>query len=262
MRMIRRAAGGVPPARPALPDGLRVYAVGDIHGCFDLLQILYAEIRNDAERQPPARSIEIFLGDYIDRGARSCDVVEWLVSSAPACDERICLMGNHEDMLLNVLSDPGWMDTWLYNGGLQTMISYGVAAPRTLHQQALLDARSAFMAALPSSHLRFLKSLSRLIAYGDYLFVHAGIHPERSLEDQDPDDLVWIREPFLFSSDDFGKIVVHGHTPAEEPDIRSNRINVDTGAVFTGRLTCLVLEGTTRRFLQASASNHPSLSAG
>jgi serine/threonine protein phosphatase 1 len=236
----------MPHTEPMLPDGLRVYAIGDIHGRFDLLQAMAERIEADLRAAPVPRSVEIFLGDYVDRGPQSRDVVEWLIETPPLTDERICLLGNHEDMLLHALADPSEVTLWLYNGGEATLASYGVQfVPASL---AALHATC--VAAIPPSHHAFLAGLPRSAEFGSYLFVHAGVDPDRPLNDQDPQDLVWIREPFLSSDADFGRIVVHGHTPVDAPDIRSNHINIDTGAVFSGRLTCLVLEGATQRLMQ------------
>ena len=243
----RREASGAPPS---LPAGLRVYAIGDIHGRYDLLEALYADIGGDIERAPPERSIEIFLGDYIDRGPQSRDVVEWLIFGRRAADERICLLGNHEDMMLRVLDDPQATSIWLHNGGLATLLSYRAMPLDTISGLTVGGARSAFLSAFPASHRAFVEGLPRLAKFGGYVFVHAGLRPGRALDDQDPDDLVRIREPFLASNADFGARVVHGHTPVDAPEVRANRINIDTGAFFTGRLTCLVLEGAGCRFLQ------------
>lgn len=237
----------------SLPPGLRIYAIGDIHGRIDLLERLHDALARDLEVSRPPQSVEIFLGDYIDRGPRSRQVVEWLIGSPPAAAERICLMGNHEAMLLDALEDARDADLWLGNGGIQTMGSYSAGPGDGPSHGQLSAAWTAFQSALPETHRSFLRGLPRTAEFGDYLFVHAGIHPARGLADQDPHDLVWIREPFLSSRAAFGKIVVHGHTPVAAPEIRPNRINIDTGAVFTGRLTCLVLEGRTRRFMQANS---------
>ena len=235
---------------PGLPDGLRIYAVGDIHGCFDVLEALYERIRCDLQSARPRESLELFLGDYVDRGPRSREVVEWMISTRPACDRRICLMGNHEDMLLNALADPAAMEHWLSNGGIQTLLSYKSVPLHILAGMTLIQAHRDFSAAFPDAHRRFMSGLLRSAEFGDYIFVHAGLRPGRTLAQQDTEDLVWVREPFLSSAHDFGKLVVHGHTPSDAPEIRPNRINIDTGAVFGGSLTCLVLEGSTRRFLQ------------
>jgi len=239
-----------PPEHPKLPAGLRVYAVGDIHGRYDLLNAIAAAIGRDLAVVPPERSIEIFLGDYIDRGPDSRHVLEWMVSGRPVADERICLLGNHEDMLLQVLDDAEATRPWLQNGGLATLLSYGAVRPESLAELTLDEARAAFVAAFPAEHRAFVEGLPRLKKLGGYVFVHAGLRPGRPVEEQDPHDLVWIRDAFLFSRADFGACVVHGHTPAEAPEVLPNRINIDTGAFFTGRLTCLVLEREDRRFLQ------------
>ena len=241
------ASGGAACGR--LPDGLRIYAIGDVHGRFDLLQELYAAIRLDVATRPPKQSVEIFLGDYVDRGPQSREVVDWLIRSEPACDERICLMGNHEDMLLGALRDVDGAEAWLFNGGVETLLSYGGTSRNALLGMTVGRARDAFAAVFPESHRAFVADLPHMTAFGGYAFVHAGLDPARPIREQDPFDLLWIREPFLTSAADFGFIVVHGHTPAAAPEVRPNRINIDTGAFFTGRLTCLVLEGERRRFI-------------
>ena len=236
----------MPPTLPRLPDGLRIYAIGDVHGRFDLLEDMAALISADLSTSPVDRTLEIFLGDYVDRGPQSREVVEWLAATAPLTDARCCLMGNHEAMLLNALEDPSALDLWLMNGGEATLASYGL----THLPQASAEASAACRAAIPDHHRAFLSGLPRTAEHGTYLFVHAGVDPGRPLENQAPDDLIWIREPFLQSEADFGRIVVHGHTPVPEPDIRHNRINIDTGAVFRGRLACLVIEGEAQRLMQ------------
>jgi serine/threonine protein phosphatase 1 len=233
----------------SLAPGLRLYAIGDIHGRFDLLEQLASEIRRDLNESRPERTVEIFVGDYVDRGPESRQVVEWLATSQPLTDERICLRGNHEELLLGALDDVAAMPDWLFNGGGETLKSYDVKVEAD-GARMLLELQSAFHTALPPVHRAFIASLPRMVDFDPYLFVHAGIRPGVPIDAQDPEDLVWIRQPFLDSSWDFGRIVVHGHTPVERPDVRANRINIDTGAVFQGHLTCLVLEGRSRRFLQ------------
>jgi serine/threonine protein phosphatase 1 len=242
------------PAGSPLPAGRRIYAIGDVHGRFDLLQTLVSKIRQDLNENPSKQSMEIFLGDYIDRGPQSRETIEWLIGTPPITGERICLLGNHEDILLQALDDTSAMANWLYNGGGETLLSYGVKVRGYGGEAGLIDLQQGFRAALPSAHLEFITSLRRKVTYAPYLFVHAGIRPGRPLEDQDPNDLVWIREPFLHSDADFGCIIVHGHTPVMHPQVRKNRINIDTGAVFSGALTCVVLEATDMRFLQAAAT--------
>lgn len=236
-----------------LPDAVRIYAIGDIHGRLDLLEDLAGKIRSDIAEAPPARTAEIFLGDYIDRGPRSREVVDWLMGAPTNADERICLLGNHEDMLLKALDDRDWMSNWLFNGGPETLLSYNVKARALGGEAGLIEVQNGFRAALPGAHLEFYAGLRRYVLIEPYLFVHAGIRPGRTLAEQDPEELIWIRGPFLESDDDFGFVVVHGHTPSNHPEVRPNRINIDTGAVFSGCLTCVVLEGDTLRFIQAAS---------
>ncbi len=247
------SAGQRTPANPAVPDGLRVYAIGDVHGRFDLLVELGESIRADLADDPPEGSVEIYLGDYVDRGPDACSVIEWLRSENAACDKRICLKGNHEDIFLQFIVDPGIVEYWRGLGGFETLFSYGVQPPVARTGEAMLASHEQLMRVLPAEDVQFLQSLTLYAGFGDYLFVHAGLRPGVPLEKQGEADLIWIREPFLTSTHDFGQIVVHGHTPGDAPDIRGNRINIDTGAYLTGCLTCLVLEGTERRFIQSGA---------
>ncbi|HEX2255833.1 MAG TPA: metallophosphoesterase [Afifellaceae bacterium] len=241
-----------PATRPYLPPGLRIYAVGDLHGRFDLLQWALGAIADDLARDPAERSVEIYLGDYVDRGHASREVVQLLAGGeAPVCDERICLKGNHEDVLLQFLEDPSILPYWRELGGFETLYSFAVLPPVILDEDRMRQAHAEFRSRLTQSELRFLEGLKLSIEFGSYLFVHAGVDPNRPLQNQRPHDLIWIREPFLLSQADFGRIVVHGHTPAYVPERLANRINIDTGAYATGRLTCLVLEGGSQRFLQS-----------
>ena len=230
-----------------LPPGIRIYAVGDIHGRNDLLTRLHAMIA--ADMQPaPDRCILIYLGDYIDRGPDSAAVIERLCRRPFPGAETVTLLGNHEAMMLDFLAAPEGGLLWLGNGGDATLRSYGVAAP---HARADLRAAWHSLAAvLPAHHLGFLQALSVWARFGDYLFVHAGVRPELPLEFQSPEQMIWIRDVFLDSEADHGAIVVHGHTIVDEVEWRPNRIGIDTGAYATGHLTALVLEGGERRLLQ------------
>ncbi len=247
------SAGPRTPANPAVPDGLRVYAVGDVHGRFDLLTEVSEKIRADLAGDPPGKSVEIYLGDYVDRGPEARSVIAWLRSETCVCDKRICLKGNHEDIFLQFIVEPGIGEYWRDLGGFETLYSYGIKPPVARTGEAVLASHEQLIKVLPDEDLRFLRSLPFHASFGDYLFVHAGLRPGVALDKQAEEDLIWIREPFLTSGHDFGQIVVHGHTPADAPEIRSNRINIDTGAFLTGALTCLVLEGRERRFLQSGA---------
>ena len=236
---------------PKLPEGQLLYAVGDVHGRLDLLQRLLEMIRRDAEASRADRRTLVFLGDYVDRGPDSRGVVERLLGDLPQGFDVHFLKGNHEAILLDFLAEPWRLDHWLQNGGEETMRSYGVDTQRLAQLGSPPSAwRDAFSEALPEAHLRFFRNLQLSVSFGDYLFVHAGLRPGVPLEAQSEADLVWIRAPFLDHAEPFGKVVVHGHTPGEEPVTRSNRVGIDTGAVFTGRLTALRLEDGSRKFLQ------------
>jgi serine/threonine protein phosphatase 1 len=238
--------------RPTLPEGQLLYAVGDIHGRLDLLEAILELIETDARTSGHVeRRILVFLGDYVDRGPDSRGVVDRVIGALPQGFDTHFLKGNHEAILLNFLDDAWALDNWLLNGGGATMLSYGVDTERLARLGVPPEIwRKAFAEALPEAHLRFFKSLKLSVSFGDYLFVHAGVRPGVPLGAQTEDDLIWIRAPFLEHAGPFDKIVVHGHTPGEQPVIRANRIGIDTGAVFTGRLTALRLQGGSGKFLQ------------
>jgi serine/threonine protein phosphatase 1 len=227
--------------RPSLPAGVRIYAVGDVHGRLDLLNNLLGQIGADIARRPIARPLCVFLGDYIDRGPSSRQTIDRLIAHRET-NETIFLKGNHELIALKCLSDRNLFDQWLHLGGLETLVSYGVLPEPRLHGKKIIELQSEFHDALPQTHLRFLRDLQNAYSCGDFFFVHAGVRPNVELSQQKESDLLWIRELFLSSTWDFGKIIVHGHTPAGAIEVRPNRVNIDTGAFATGRLTCLVLE--------------------
>jgi len=238
---------------PATQPPRRLYAIGDVHGRYDLLEKLLDMIAQDAEQGEDEYNALIFLGDYVDRGPNSKRVIERLTMPPPAGFEMICLKGNHEDMLLKFLSSDGPVVSWLKNGGRETLKSYGLNV-KNLSVSRVTDAdidqaRDDLCALMPAAHLDFLDSLELIHVEGDYAFVHAGVRPGVDLNEQKETDLVWIRGEFLKSKTDFGKIVVHGHSIANQPQINANRIGIDTGAWRTGVLTCLVIEGSRRRFL-------------
>ncbi len=247
--------GGAGPA-PTVPAGSRVYAIGDVHGRLDLLQRLLRSIREDAAQAKAARKSLVYLGDYIDRGPESKGVIDLLLSRPmrEAGFEEIPIMGNHEDILLQFLADVRCGPHWFAYGGMETLDSYGVRPPRLLAaEEDLVRAQRELAAKIPAAHLEFMRRMKLSHEEGDYLFVHAGLRPGVALAEQIGQDLMWIRDEFLQSNADFGKLVVHGHTIAETPQVKANRIGIDTGAYATGVLTALVLEGNERRFLQTAA---------
>lgn len=228
--------------RPGLPDGIRIYAFGDIHGRSDLLKKMFAVIDADLERNPIAHPIEVFLGDYIDRGPNSADVLSLLIDRSSR-RETIFLKGNHDAFFLDVISDPTKLDQWRQIGGLETLMSYGLNPsinPDAAEQSQLIE---RLHAVLPQQHLSFMKSLKSYFVVGDFLFVHAGVRFGIPLNEQREADLLWIRSEFLDRDENFGKFIVHGHTPVREPDLRQYRINIDTGAYATGKLTLLTIQG-------------------
>ncbi|WP_167767004.1 metallophosphoesterase [Jannaschia formosa] len=225
-----------------------IYAVGDVHGRDDLLGELHGIIRDHhAARQDGREGLVVHVGDYVDRGPASAAVLDRVMAGVAGM-ESVCLMGNHEAMMLACTRTWDWQpwEVWRSNGGDATLDSLGVEVRfRQYDPEALCvalgPARLAWLRALPLSHIE-----------GDYLFVHAGIAPGVPLEAQEARDLLWIRDRFLDSDADHGRIVVHGHTPGEAPVVRPNRIGLDTGAPVRGVLTAAVLDGShPPAFLQA-----------
>ncbi len=245
-------------------DGFRIYAIGDIHGRLDLLDAMLARIRADLAARPHSQPLVVFLGDYVDRGPETRGVLETLIGLEAAGLPARCLLGNHDSYVLAYLEDPDWSDRplhWLHTsmGGAATLASYGVpdaleGAPRRTH--------AAFVEAFPRTHLDFLNGCGLWMRIGSYVFVHAGIRPGVAMEAQERDDLIWIREPFLSTNEDFGFKVVHGHTIVPKVEHRPNRIAIDTGAVRTGVLSCLVLDGSEVALLAPDGPQPLPLGAG
>jgi serine/threonine protein phosphatase 1 len=227
--------------KPRVPEGVRVYAIGDIHGRVDLLDQTLKGIDADLASNPARVGIEVFLGDYIDRGPASRDVIDRLVVRSQSF-RSVFLKGNHEGFLSGFLTNPSTLEHWQYNGGLETLMSYGITPSINADAAMQTQLAGALEQALPKSHHQFIGNLESSFTCGDYFFVHAGVRPGIPLTEQHEEDLLWIRQDFLLYEEDFGKIVVHGHTPVRQPDVRPNRINIDTGAFATGQLTCLILE--------------------
>lgn len=235
---------------PRVPEGSRVYAIGDIHGRLDLLQKMHLLIVEDAKDFAGVRKALVYLGDYIDRGPQSRETVEHLIGDPLPDFERFYLMGNHERALLDFLSDSRSGRAWMAYGGGATLYSYGIAieGPR-MEAETLERAQEKFRACLPPRHLEFYQRLSLMHLEGDYLFVHAGVRPGVPLARQQEKDVLWIRGDFLESEESLDKVIVHGHTIITVPEVKKNRIGIDTGAFASGKLTCVALEGETARFL-------------
>jgi serine/threonine protein phosphatase 1 len=229
--------------------GNRLYAVGDIHGRLDLLDCLLDQIKEDIQKRPVEQTIIVFLGDLIDRGPDSAGVIERLRTLDDVAAKSHFLQGNHEEMLLRVLArEAGLAYNWLRFGGDACAQSYDVSIQALRHMDE--DRIAAVLSeAIPASHIAFLESFSDTFRFGDYLLVHAGIRPGVPLDNQQPRDLRWIRQPFLSDRRDHGYMIIHGHTITNGIQVRSNRIGIDTGAYRTGALTAAVLDGEHIHFL-------------
>ena len=252
----------VVPGAPALvPEKRRVYAVGDVHGRADLLQRLLNDLNADAAQGDFAgRPILVFLGDYVDRGFQSKDVLDLLLSSQMSRFETYFLKGNHEAAMLQFLEDPTLGPRWAEYGGVETLVSYGVQPPRMRSSiEEWTRASEELNEALPEAHRHFLSHLDLSVRIGDYVFVHAGIRPGTPLEHQAEHDLLWIRGEFLEDKRPLGVVVVHGHTPATGPFRDSRRIGIDTGAYLSGKLTAARLEGESVEFMTAGVQRPEAL---
>jgi serine/threonine protein phosphatase 1 len=242
-------------ARAAPTTGGRlVYAIGDVHGRLDVLAPLVRDIAEDAARSAlSAPPMLVFLGDYVDRGPASKGVVDLVLDLAGTRTfELRTLKGNHEEALLQFLEEPSFGQTWVEHGGASTLVSYGVQPPaQRTAAEGWARARRSFEAALPAAHRRFYEGLELMVTVGDYAFVHAGVRPGVPLDGQTERDLLWIRQEFLEERNAFEKVIVHGHTPLEEPQLTPFRLGIDTGAYATGVLTAVRLEGEDQRVMQA-----------
>ena len=231
-----------------IEDNTRIYVIGDIHGRSDLLDQMVEAIKRDLDKNPAADGLTVTLGDYVDRGPDSRGVLDRLARN-PFPTKYIALKGNHEELFEAFLNDPSVASQWRRLGGLETLHSYGVSVTAVMVGKGFEEASRALQKAVPEEHLRFLATLKLSMSVGEYFLCHAGVRPGIPLERQRAEDLLWIRDEFLNSRTSFGKVVVHGHTPVASPEVLPTRINIDTGAFATGRLTCLVLEPGRRRFL-------------
>lgn len=236
------------------PRGSRAYVIGDIHGRLDLLDQLLAKIHDDLRRRPAPRTRLVFVGDLIDRGPQSAQVVERLRTYRHHGVRPVFLLGNHEEVLLRILAgDASLIESWLKFGGLQCLESYGLDRKvlRSGEPEALLG---TIQQAIPRKHAEFIGGFIDSCRFGDFLFVHAGIRPGIELDQQRQTDLRWIREPFLFDETDHGFVVVHGHTICTEVEERPNRIGIDTGAYRTGVLSALAIDGPDRWLIDTRTS--------
>jgi serine/threonine protein phosphatase 1 len=235
---------------PFIPANTRVYCIGDIHGRNDLLQQLLAKIAQD-RLQFEGRVLMIYLGDFIDRGLHSKQVINTLLNNQKATVEIVYLRGNHEQTLLDCLQNAALIPTWLTFGGQTTLFSYDVAITKIpTKPQDLLEIQKQLQAKLPPSHYTFFVNTRLSYSLGSYFFVHAGISPKRPIAKQWPEDMLWIREEFTECTKNYPQIIVHGHSISEQPQLLGNRIGIDTGAYASGVLTCLVLEADRQRILQ------------
>jgi len=266
LKVVRPGKTGAAANQPVIFDGLpasvpagrRVYAVGDIHGRADLLTRLVEELHRDiAKGEFEGRPILIFLGDYIDRGFQSREVIDVLLSDLMSPFETYFLKGNHEAAMLQFLTDPSIGPRWAEFGGAETLVSYGVRPPRT--RTSLEDwgrASEELQAVLPPGHLHFLRNLDLSVRMGDYVFVHAGVRPGVPLDQQSEYDLLWIRDEFLSDRKPLGAVIVHGHTPASAPHRDSRRVGIDTGAYLSGRLTAARFEHESVDFIATGPIAH------
>ena len=227
------------PDYPPAPDGFIIYAVGDIHGRADLLDQIHGLIDRDKATSSPERNVEVYLGDYIDRGPDSAGVISRLIKRSSQT-RTIFLRGNHEQFLLDFLNGKDCWPEWRAVGCITSCLSYGIS--RNLLNLSAKAVRQALQESVPREHIRFYADTGSYCCVGNYLFVHAGIRPGIRLADQNPADLLKIRQSFLEFEGDLGHVVIHGHTPVEAPDLRKHRINIDTGAFATNRLTCLRID--------------------
>lgn len=248
--------------RPVRPVGTvgrrqRAYAIGDIHGRADLLLRIHDSIRRDAERAPVNTKMRVvYLGDYIDRGLHSKEVLTILLEQPLEGFEAVYLKGNHEDLLLRFFEDAEIGPTWFALGGAATASSYGVSLRRNEDEAPFESLQRRMRQALPKAHMAFLKSLKPMYVLGDYIFVHAGIRPGVAHDRQRVEDMLWIRDDFLEHEAALDKIVVHGHSISHEPEIRKYRIGIDTGAYATNRLSCLILDEADHRLISTTQVSH------
>ncbi|EXL05295.1 metallophosphatase [Brucella anthropi] len=233
------------------PDSIRLYAIGDVHGRLDLLQDMHGLIRADLDHRPAHDWRIIHLGDYIDRGPRSKEVLDFLIDVSRRDKRVISLLGNHDDGFLTYLATGDVAGIFALHGGIDTARSYNVEVDFTDADSARLG-HAALVKAVPQTHIDFIRAMPRSVAFGEFFFCHAGINPAVPLDAQDPEELIWIRTAFLKWTEPFEKVIIHGHTPQSAIDIQPNRVNLDTYAWRSGQLSAIVINGSEKRFIAAS----------
>lgn len=261
LNFLRKRRGDQTARRPGPnaqgPEGVRIYAIGDVHGRLDLFDALIQLI--EADRSDGDGETElVLLGDYIDRGPHSAQLLDRLLEGPPPWARWTLLRGNHEQVMLDIIDaepteDPDRFERlvsgWLKFGGREALESYGAGALLAFGND--LYAVAEFLRArVPGSHVALIRKMPLAVRRGDYVFVHAGVRPGIPLDAQEADDLIWIRDEFLNANDDFGAVIVHGHSVRPEPELRANRVGIDTGAFASGRLTAAVIDGSSLRILQ------------
>ena len=251
LNWLKKLGKKTPPLRPAaIPVGQRVYAIGDVHGRIDLVKMLINMILDDCADYKGVVTV-VFLGDYIDRGPHSREVIEYLMEPLPAPLNAVCLLGNHEEKLAEFITTGRHGPGWLTYGGLETLRSYGIPGPTGVFTPERIESvRESLLKEFPTEHLEWMRNLPSCFESGDYYFVHAGIYPPRPLGEQTLRAKLWIREEFLDWDKPLEKIIVHGHTISEDVEVRIHRIGIDTGAYATECLTAIALEGTLQRIIQ------------
>ena len=233
-----------------IPAGTRIYAIGDVHGCYDALAQKIILLGQDIKDHADKKNILVMLGDYIDRGLGTKKVIDLLLKNIPDGCEAVFLKGNHEIYMLEFFKNPASVPQWLEYGGLETLRSYGVIIPaRPFDENKLRQMRDELVNNIPQEHHHFFNHLKVSFESGDYFFVHAGVNPDNLFYEQTEKDLTSIRKSFIEYKGYFDKKIIHGHTPSEEPEILHNRINLDTGAYLTGNLTMMVFEDDTYRLI-------------
>ena len=234
------------------PPGMLIAAIGDVHGRLDLLEKMHAGIVRQLEQRAVADWRIVHLGDYVDRGPDSRRVIDFLIAAQARDPRVVCLAGNHDVGFLDFLEEPDPTGMFANNGGSQTAASFGVALDLK-DPEALAAQHRRLLENVPDEHRRFIGKLVFSAEFGDFFFCHAGIMPGVPLDAQEPRDLIWIRDRFLDHNELYDKVIVHGHTPSRDPEVRRNRINVDTGAYASGVLTALLIEGSDKQFIQVVA---------